>query len=326
MYNHFKIDVVQSSKWKSCSGCQEAFKLGEFQVMRCRQWHLDCYTPDFPTKIRLGRDVELSPEAEKHVDKLESWAEQWNQADLLKTYLLPETYFSNRVQRGKTPQHRLMLEVFKFLGAQEVELCASKVSLQWHRISRCSELWVEFFEGEFYPSPDIRKSIDVRSVYIQYAFQACWNCKHLVTVGSIQYVCPYHKKPLCVTCSELDTCQLMTQPQLRKSSGLSPAQMKTLDVPFFNFGVRKCTYLKLAKQKLNELREKRKAWLVKKLEQEQFVSAETLHKIRVLQPESPSDDVFKPVLKFLEALKPVALEKHLNNDYLQLKQALVVDK
>ena len=321
MYNHFKIDVVQSYKPKTCSACQDCFEVGEFQVARCKLWHLDCYQPDFPTKIRISRDVELSAEAEKHVEKLRSWVKQWNQADLLDREALPMHYFHNYVRRGRPLQPRLMLEVFKFLGAAEVELRASQVCLSWHSVARNPELWLDFFEREFYPGHEIRKSPDIRKDYITHAFQACWNCKHIVETPGVQYICPYYRMPLCVNCSSLPECKLMTERELRRQADLSAGQIKALGVPFFQFGVKKCTYLSLASEKQRQTRQKRKAWALEQLENDKLLDAETLRKLRVIQLTSTCD-IPTPVLHFLETLNSDPLDKQVHANYSHLKQTL----
>lgn len=318
MYNHFKVDVVQSCKGKTCSGCEDCFEAGEFQVTRCRLWHLDCYQPHFPTKIRIYRDVELSAEAEKHVEKLRSWVRQWNAADLLDREDLPLRYFDNYVKRGGTDPPRLMLEVFKFLGAGEVELRASQVCLHWHSVARNPELWLDFFERQFYPGPEIRRSQDIRKDYITHAFQACWHCKHLVEAAGVQYVCPYYRMPLCVSCSALPGCKLMTERELRRTTGLSSGQIKALGVPFFQFGVKKCTYLSLACEKQRQTRHKRRVWALEQLERDELLSAAALRKLLV----SPSSDLPSPVLHFLETLNSDPLDKQVRASYTRLKQAL----
>jgi hypothetical protein len=322
MFNHFKIDVVQNCKAKPCFGCQESFEVGEFQVSRCRVWHLDCFKPDFPTKIRISRDVEMSAEAEKHVEKFRSWVKQWNQADWLEREELPMRYFNNYVRRGRTQQPRLMLEIFKFLGAQEVELRASQVCLQWHSVARSQELWLAFFEGEFYTGPEPRNSPDLRKDYILHAFQACWNCKRLVETPNVHYVCPYYRMPLCLNCSSLPNCKPMTEMEIRRCAGLSAGQVKALEVPFFQFGAKKCTYLNLAIEKQREIRRKRKAWVLKQMENDGLLIKETVRNLSAAQPSSAPGDTPLPILQFLDSLDSDPLVKQLKSNYTRFKQTL----
>jgi len=322
MLNHLEIDVFQGPKERTCSGCQEPFQQGEFQVFHLRVWHLDCFKPDFPTKISFERDVELGVRARKYEEKVRSWVEQWNRVDWVETEELSEGYFGNEVRRGRNQRPRMMLEVFKFLGAQEVELRASQACLQWHSVARSQELWVEFFEREFYPGPKISKSIDIRSVFITHTFQACWHCKHLVAAADVHYVCPYYRRPLCVACSDLPECMLVTEFQLRRIAGVTPAQRKALEMPFFQFGVKRCTYLALAWVKLRELRQRRKTWLLQQLEKEQILTLAELARLRALQTNTSSEDRFQPILHFLGILRPISQENLRKRDYLRLKQAL----
>lgn len=322
MFNHFKIDVVQHYKAKTCFECQESFEVGEFQVSRCRAWHLDCFKPDFPTKIRISRDVEMTAEAEKHVEKLRSWVKQWNQADWVEREELPMRYFNNYVRRGRPQQPRLLLEVFKFLGAHEVELHASQVCLQWHSIARSPELWLAFFEGEFYTGPELSQSSDLRKDYILHAFQACWNCKHVVETSNVHYVCPYYRRPLCVNCSSLPNCKPMTEREIRRYTGLSPGQVKALGVPFFQFGARKCTYLDLATEKQREIRRKRKAWVLKQMETDGLLSKETVRSLSAVGSISTPSDIPLLILQFLDSLNSDPLHKQLQSNYTRFKQTL----
>lgn len=318
MYNHLEIDVFQGPKERTCSACQEYFQEGEFQVNHLKGMHLDCFKPDFPTKICFERDVELGTRARKYEEKVRSWVEMWNCVDLVEEEELPQEYFGNEVWRGREKRPRLMLEVFKYLGAQEVELRASQVCLQWHSVARREELWMEFFEREFYPG---LKSIDFRSAFITHAFQACWHCKRLVPSSAVHYVCPYYRKPLCVPCSDLSECMLVTEFQLRQIAGVTAAVRKALEMPFFQFGVKKCTYLSLVWVKLRELRQKRKIWLLQQLEKEKILTLEELGRLRTLQ-ETSYEDRFQPILHFLSILRPISQENLRKRDYLRLKQAL----
>jgi hypothetical protein len=98
--------------------------------------------------------------------------------------------------------------------------------------------------------------------------------------------------------------------------------VKALEVPFFQFGAKKCTYLNLAIEKQREIRRKRKAWVLKQMENDGLLIKETVRNLSAAQPSSAPGDTPLPILQFLDSLDSDPLVKQLKSNYTRFKQTL----
>jgi len=201
---------------------------------------------------------------EAHRITLAKWVEGWNARFTVDEGAVELQYTCKGVHTAGTPDRRVLLCVYPYLSIRDIANTAAAVCKAWYHISKDSEHWKARFLADFQPA-QTHSQDDYLRKYIAHVRSACWHCQRLTALTDIRRKCRLQGQPLCVPCSRLKECRVVTLHSFCKDNWVARGTLLRLQVPCFECYSGKASYLLVIVSKLMPHAESRRKLLLSAL-------------------------------------------------------------
>lgn len=267
---HTYITVAPNDQ-APCGVCNEPFQTDQLRVTShryrggaCQVSHLPCFHPLSIAPIRIDDFELIGVTSQPHLEAIETWTYTWNLQFEVDEGQIPEKYLRKGVESNETPLRRTLLTVYEYLSVVEIETLAACVCRAWYHITRDQELWKLRFIREFNP---VETELDgeYRRKYMAFERNRCWHCHRIPIVNEVKRKCKLEGKPLCVPCSRLRECRVVTLHSFSKQRNVPLKTLERLQVPYFEYYSGKSCYLHLIIERVLPHAEHRRSLLLQLL-------------------------------------------------------------